>query len=133
MAKENKKTLAVEITTENKCSFCSGSKCCSYITQKIETPRTKYDFEHMLWQISHDNINIYKDEDGWYLMVKTTCLHLKPGGGCGIYERRPQICRDHDNDYCEYDEPAEKHMKHYFDSYKSLRKYCKQRFKKWKR
>ena len=133
MTKENKKTFPVEITAENKCSFCSGSKCCSYITQKIETPRTKYDFEHMLWQISHDNINIYKDDDGWYLMVKTPCLHLGPNGSCGIYERRPQICRDHDNDYCEYDEPAEKHMKQFFDSYKSLRKYCKQRFKKWKR
>lgn len=133
MKKEQQNMIPVEMTPETKCGFCPGSKCCTYITQAIETPRTKYDFEHMLWQISHENIHIYQDDDGWYLMVRTPCLHLQADGGCGIYERRPQICRDHDNDYCELDEPAEKHMKRYFDSYKSLRKYCKKRFRKWKR
>lgn len=55
---------ADKITTENKCSFCTGSICCTYITQQIDTPRSKSDFEHMLWQISHNNIKFYKDEDG---------------------------------------------------------------------
>lgn len=131
MSKKNKPQIPM--TTETKCSFCVGSKCCSYITQEIETPRSKYDFEHLLWQISHKHISIYKDDDGWYLMVKTPCLHLQEDGGCGIYLRRPQICRDHSNDYCEYDEPAEGNFKHYFDSYASLRDYCKKRFKKWER
>jgi Fe-S-cluster containining protein len=129
----NDNELAVEITSENKCSFCVGSKCCSYFTQEIETPKTKYDFEHLLWQISHEHVNIYQDDDGWYLMVLTKCKHLLQDGACGIYEKRPQICRDHDNDFCEYDEPAEKGFKKFFDSYESLRKYCKKRFKKWKR
>ena len=126
-------SIPVKITSENKCSFCTGTKCCSYITEQLETPRSKYDFEHMLWQISHENVNIYKDEDGWYIMFRTRCTHLLPDGRCGIYDIRPEICRAYENDYCEYDEPAEKGFELFFDSYDSFRAYCKKRFKKWER
>ena len=123
----------IEITPENKCSFCEGAKCCTYITQKIETPRSKYDFEHLLWQVSHANVQCYRDDDGWYLMFRTPCLHLQPDGRCGIYEHRPQICRDYDNDYCEYDEPPEQNFKLLFRNYDELRAYCRKRFKRWER
>ena len=36
-------------TPETKCSFCHNSKCCTYITQQIDTPRTKRDFDVLLW------------------------------------------------------------------------------------
>lgn len=121
----------VKITPENKCSFCTGSTCCTYITQHIDTPRAKADFEHLLWQISHDNIRIYKDDDGWTLLIETKCLHLQIDGGCGIYDNRPTICRDHSNDYCEFDAPSEDGFDLYFPDYKSLREYCIKRFKKW--
>jgi len=87
----------------------------------------------MLWQISHENTNIYKDEDGWYLMIRNKCTHVQDDGSCGIYERRPEICRAYENDFCEYDEPAEEGFELFFEDYKALRKYCKKRFKKWKR
>ena len=128
-----KNDLKVEITPENKCSFCTNSQCCTYITEQLETPRSKYDFEHLLWQISHRDINIYKDEDGWYLLINNPCTHLQQGGRCGIYEVRPQICRDHDNDWCEFDEPAEKNFELYFNNYDELRAYCRKRFKRWDR
>lgn len=121
----------IEITPENKCSFCTNSKCCTYITQRIDTPRSKYDFDHLLWQVSHENVSVYKDEDGWYLLVDARCTHLQPDGRCGIYERRPQICREHSNEYCEFDAPAEDGFELYFPTYESLLKYCKKRFKKW--
>ncbi|TNF99346.1 MAG: YkgJ family cysteine cluster protein [Gammaproteobacteria bacterium] len=130
----NAKTqLNVKITAENKCSFCHGAKCCHYVTQQIETPRSKYDFEHLLWQVSHEGIEIYKDTDGWYMIVSTSCTHLLDDGCCGIYEKRPQICRDHDNDWCEFDEPPEKHWKLHFPDYDSLHQYCTKRFKRWQR
>lgn len=124
---------AVEMTPETKCGFCTNSKCCHYVTQEIDTPRSKYDFEHLLWQVSHENVNVYKDEDGWYLLFDGSCRHLQVGGRCGIYENRPQICRDHTNDYCEFDAPAEDGFDLYFRDYESLLKYCKKRFKKWSR
>ena len=121
----------IEVTPENKCSFCTGSTCCTYITQHIDTPRSKTDFEHLLWQLSHEHIRVYKDEDGWTLLVETKCLHLQVNGDCGIYDNRPTICREHTNDYCEYDAPSEDGFELYFPDYQSLREYCIKRFKKW--
>ena len=122
---------ADKITPDNKCSFCTGSICCTYITQQIDTPRAKTDFEHMLWQISHNNIKFYKDEDGWTLLVETKCQHLQLNGDCGIYDIRPGICREHTNDYCEFDASSEDGFELYFPDYDSLREYCLKRFKKW--
>ena len=122
-----------KITPENKCSFCKNSICCNYVTQTIDTPRSKVDFEHLLWQVSHHNVSVYKDKDGWCLLFNTKCSHLLPDGACGIYENRPQICRDHSNDYCEFDAPAEDGFELYFPDYKSLLAYCKKRYKRWSR
>ncbi len=129
------KTAAPEVvvTPENKCSLCPGSKCCTYVTQAIETPRSIYDFEHLLWQVSHRDVQIYKDEDGWFLLFNSPCTHLLPDGRCGIYDRRPTICRNHTNDFCEYDAPAEQGFELFFDGYESLLKYCRARFKSWER
>ncbi len=117
------------MTTENKCSFCTGSICCSYTTEQLETPRSIVDFDHILWQISHENIQVYKDEDGWYLLINNKCQHLQVGGGCGIYEQRPMVCREYSNDYCEYDEPATKGFELFFENYDAFLKYCNKRFK----
>ena len=119
------------ITPENKCSYCPGTKCCQYITQQLDTPRKKVDFQLMLWQISHKNVEFYKDEDGWFLMFITPCEHVMNDGKCAIYQQRPDICRDYENDYCEYDASAEECFELYFNSYAELLTYCKQRFKKF--
>ena len=84
-----------KITPENKCTFCKGSTCCTYLTHQIDTPRSMEDFDLLLWQISHRETQVYKDSDGWFLLFNSTCRHLQPGGRCGIYETRPQVCRDH--------------------------------------
>lgn len=126
-----KQTIPVKLTPENKCSFCPGTKCCNYITQEIDAPRSKDDFDHLLWQLGHENIQAYKDEDGWFLVVMTRCTHLLDDGNCGIYETRPQVCRDYSNDYCEFDAPAEEGFEFYFRNYQELDKYCRKRFKGW--
>lgn len=126
-----KQSIPVKLTPENKCSFCPGTKCCNYITQEIDTPRSIDDFDHLLWQLAHANIQAYKDEDGWFLVVMTRCNHLQKDGNCGIYETRPQVCRDYSNDYCEFDAPAEEGFEFYFQSYTELDNYCRKRFKNW--
>ncbi|MEZ5543268.1 MAG: YkgJ family cysteine cluster protein [Pseudomonadota bacterium] len=123
--------VGVKITTENKCGFCTNSKCCTYITEELATPRSMHDFDHMLWQLSHRDIQAYKDEDGWYLLVNNSCTHLLPDGRCGIYDDRPLICREYTNDYCEFDEPAERGFDLFFEDYAALLKYVKKRFKTW--
>ena len=121
-------TGAIEV---GKCDLCSNSKCCTYVTQQIDTPRSKYDFEILLWQVSHEGVGAYKDDDGWFVMFESRCRHLLADGRCNIYEIRPTICRSHSNDYCEYDAPAEDGFDLYFPDYDSLLLYCKKKFKRW--
>lgn len=123
--------VKVEITTENKCGFCTNSTCCTYVTQQIDTPRSRNDFDTLLWQLAHKNMQAYKDDGGWFLVVNNACTHLQKDGRCGIYFTRPQVCREHNNDYCEFDEPAEDGFELFFDGYDSLLKYCQKRFKSW--
>lgn len=136
MAKKSAKSVDVEFGADlqaSKCGRCTRSICCTYFTQELDTPRSKYDFEHLLWQVSHQNVRIYKEDGSWYLLVDTPCTHLMSDGGCAIYDNRPEVCREYSNDYCEFDAPAEDGFDLYFPDYKSLLKYCKKRFKSWKR
>ena len=127
-----KPAAKVKITSENKCSFCTGSTCCTYLTHQIDTPRSMEDFDMLLWQVSHANTQAYKDSDGWFLLVNNRCLHLHDDGRCGIYETRPQICRDHTNDECEFDGPCgASDFDLFFPDYASLLKYCRKKFKSW--
>ncbi|MCP4494135.1 MAG: YkgJ family cysteine cluster protein [Gammaproteobacteria bacterium] len=123
--------MSIEITGTAKCGLCTNSTCCTYVTQQVDTPRSKYDFEILLWQVSHKGVGAYKDDDGWFVMFEGHCTHLEMDGRCGIYEDRPTICRSHTNDFCEHDAPAEDGFELYFPDYPSLLKYCKKRFKKW--
>lgn len=125
------KPNSITHTPETKCTFCQNSKCCTYITQQIDAPRSTHDFDHLLWQLSHRNVSLYQDDEGWFLLVDNPCRHLVPGVGCGIYETRPNVCRSHTNDYCELDSPAEESFKKYFPDYETLDAYCRKRFKKW--
>ncbi len=122
----------VKLESSSKCSRCHNSKCCTYITQALgAAPRSKAEFEHLLWQVSHRGVGLYKDSDGWYLIIDTPCSHLGPGGVCAIYDQRPQICRDYDNEWCELDAPAEDGFDLYFRDYEALLSYCRKRFKTW--
>ena len=123
----------VKLTTENKCGYCTNSTCCTYMTQSIDAPRSMDDFDMLLWQVSHRDVQLFKDEDGWFLLVNNPCLQLLPDGRCGIYETRPQICRDHSNDNCEFHGMSKKDFQIFFDGYDSLLKYCRKRFKNWEK
>ncbi|MCP4127548.1 MAG: YkgJ family cysteine cluster protein [Gammaproteobacteria bacterium] len=119
---------------DNKCFRCPGTKCCSYTTEALGVaPRSKADFDHLLWQISHQGMEIYKDEGEWYLMFHGSCEHIQADGACGIYEIRPQICRDYENAWCEYDAQAEGGFELHFKNHAELLAYCKTRFKQWRK
>ena len=116
---------------QHKCSRCVKSLCCTYTTEALGAPRSKADFEHLLWQVSHAGVEVYKEESGWYLMFHGRCEHLQEDGGCGIYAQRPQICRDYDNSWCEFDEPAHIHFELYFRNHAELLAYCRKRYRRW--
>ena len=120
-----------EVTADNKCIKCVQSICCNSINQKIPTPKTREDFDHLIWQVSHENISIFKDSDGWFLHVYANCSHLLPNGICSIYENRPWVCREYTNDFCEYDVSIKDASELWFATHKKLEEYCRKKFKDW--
>ena len=89
------------------------------------------DFDHLLWQISHRSVHVFKDADGWFLHIMSDCEHLRADGRCGIYASRPLVCREHSNDFCEKDMSIEQGSELYFQDYAQLNAYCEKRFRNW--
>jgi len=85
------------------CDYCTA-KCCRYFALPIETPETYEDYEFIRWFLLHDRATVFKEDDDWYLLVHTECEHLQPDNLCGIYDTRPQICRDYSTKDCEYED-----------------------------
>ena len=85
------------------CEHCTA-KCCKYFALPIEAPEDQEDFDFLRWYLVHDRASIFTDGDDWYIMIHTTCKHLQPDNLCGIYETRPQICRDYTTENCEYED-----------------------------
>lgn len=52
----------------------------------------------------HEYASIFVEGKDWFLLVHTVCKHLRDDHRCGIYETRPQICREYTTDDCEYDD-----------------------------
>jgi len=115
----------------NLCEYCTA-KCCKYFALPIDIPETFEELEYIRWYLLHDRASVFKEEDDWYLLVHTTCEHLLADNRCGIYETRPQICRDHSNDGCEFEGPSgHEDFDIFFPDYESLLDYCRKKFKNW--
>ena len=81
------------LLADNPCSKCKDN-CCNHVSWGIPTPRSKKDFDELRWCLHHENVEVYKDKTGWYLLFKTPCTKLKDGL-CSIYKDRPKICSDY--------------------------------------
>ena len=90
----------------NLCEYCTA-KCCQYFALPIETPETREEFDNLRWYMYHSDpahpVQLFVDDGTWFLMVNQKCRHLQPDHRCGVYEIRPQICRDYTTKGCEYD------------------------------
>lgn len=85
------------------CDHCVG-KCCRYFSLPIPTPRSRADYDEIRWYLAHGQTLVYVDEGTWHLMVMSPCRYLTADHRCGIYHDRPEICRDYENEACEYDD-----------------------------
>lgn len=97
----------------NLCEHCTA-KCCRYFALPISTPKNFADLEYIRWYLLHEQATVFIEDETWYLLVHTVCRHLQDDHRCGIYETRPQICRDYTTDNCEYDDS------YTYDQYLSL-------------
>jgi len=82
------------------CTAC-GAKCCKYVAIETEDPTTSKDFDTTRWMLSHENLSIFIDGDGWHLLIPGRCRDLDENDRCKIYDYRPKICRTHKAGECE--------------------------------
>lgn len=85
------------------CDYCTA-KCCRYFALPIDVPKTAKDFDYIRWYLLHHGATVFTEDDDWYLLVHSDCQHLQSDNRCGIYNTRPQICREYSTDNCEYDD-----------------------------
>ncbi len=83
------------------CEHCTG-ECCNYIALPIDEPETKRDFDDMRWYLMHGGITVFVEDGDWYIQFRSVCRHLQADYRCGVYETRPQICREYKARDCDY-------------------------------
>jgi Fe-S-cluster containining protein len=105
---------------ESLCDHCSA-KCCKYFALPIDTPNERKDFDYIRWYLLHERAAVFVDEGTWYLLVHTRCRHLLADNRCGIYETRPEICREYHTDACEYEDDWT--YEQYFESPEQVEEY----------
>ncbi len=109
-----------------KCARCLPAKCCSYFSLEIDRPRSKRDYDDLLWFLAHENVSIYLWDNCWYLMIHNMCTFLdKKTNLCTIYDERSRMCREHSVEECEFDSDYE--FDEHFKSYDDLKRWMKKR------
>jgi len=68
----------------SECDNCPGA-CCRYISVRIGvvTP------DQARWARLH---GVVIEGESW--AIPAVCQHLTPAGRCGVYDARPQVCRE---------------------------------------
>ena len=122
-----KKPIAKEDVPAGKslCDYCTA-KCCKYFALPVDPPENLQDLDFMRWFLLHDKASVFVEDDSWYMLVHTVCKHLQPDNRCGIYETRPQICRDYTTDNCEYDDDSV--YEKYFETAEQVAEYAEATF-----
>jgi hypothetical protein len=103
----------IQKESDHPCFECA--KCCTYVAIEIDDPSTNTEYDQIVWYLYHQGVEIFVDWDGdWHVLFRTRCENLTGAGLCGVYERRPVICKDFDWRECEQrftpeDGPPDKH------------------------
>jgi Fe-S-cluster containining protein len=112
----------------NLCEHCVGY-CCRHIALPLDEPEERSDFDDIRWYLLHEGVTVFVEDGDWYIHVQTTCRHLQPDYRCGIYETRPQICRDYSTDNCDY-HSGDYGWEQHFTAAEHLDAYVEERFRK---
>lgn len=82
---------------------CEGcvAHCCRYVAVEIETPRSRWQIDQVRWLLLHENVSVYVGTDRhWFVEFRTKCRELGDDHRCGIYEERPDLCRQYEVTTC---------------------------------
>jgi hypothetical protein len=90
------------------CRDCSA-ECCKHIAIPIDEPETWEDLERIKWYISHENVSVYKDVEGdWLVEFLSKCGQLN-GNRCMAWgtDKYPRICSEYEMKTCVMNEEGE--------------------------
>ena len=99
------KAPATPSFAQSKCGGCIAL-CCRYFALEIDRPEHPKDFDDLRWYLLHDRTQIFTEGRSWFLQIFNKCSWLGDDGRCQGYDRRPSICRQYDDDWCDRDETA---------------------------
>jgi Fe-S-cluster containining protein len=83
------------------CEHCTAV-CCRYIALPLDKPTSAEDFDDIRWYLAHENVTVFVDKGQWYISFATPCRYLGQDLRCGIYQKRPRICRGYRTGNCDY-------------------------------
>lgn len=125
-SKKAGKAVPQLVAQHPRCAQCIPAKCCRYFSLEVDRPRSKRDYDDLLWMLAHQDVSVYVDKKKWYLMVHTQCKFLDMDTNCcTIYDTRPQMCREHSVDECEWHGPWD--FDKHFMSYEELKQWMKKK------
>jgi hypothetical protein len=84
------------------CSGCAAY-CCEHLQFFMDPPTTTASVDYLRFALGFQGVELGVGDDGWSLVVRTTCRHLE-GGRCSLYgkDERPLRCRYFDAAHCPY-------------------------------
>lgn len=89
------------------CRDCTA-ECCKHIGIPIDEPETLEDFQRIADYLHHENVAVYSDEDGdWIVEFKTRCTQLD-GNRCKAWGEHhyPKICDEYKMKDCVMNVPG---------------------------
>lgn len=83
------------------CEHCTAA-CCRYLAIPLDKPRSARDYDDIRWYLMHEQVSVFVEDGDWYIQFATRCKNLAADNQCGVYERRPRICREYKAHECDY-------------------------------
>lgn len=117
--------LPVLSDTNSLCDQCVAL-CCRYYAFEIDKPTTRRDFEDLRWFILHEDTTIFVEDGEWYLQINRKCKALLPDNRCGVYENRPQMCREYKTNDCDWHAEEEYEYDHVFSEPDQLQRFAEE-------
>lgn len=87
----------VKKLTKEVCIACAA-KCCSSIAIEIESPTTEEFRQYIRWYLAHKDVSIFVEDGEWFVEFHTVCEQLDSDNACGIYNKRPDMCKEYGYD-----------------------------------
>ena len=104
------------------CDYCVG-KCCRYFALPIERAHDARRLRvYPLVPVARIARRCSRRTANGTCWSTPPCKHLLDDNRCGIYDTRPQICREYSTDACEYDDDFT--YERYFETPEQIHEYA---------